>query len=80
MKNKDVVIGMKVVPTRKTIGIDGIKSLSASVQWNSVKDSSRPYLYVVQEYSAFNCWILATNDLLPQGELFKAKDFVIYHE
>ena len=75
MKNKDVVIGMKVVPTRKTM----FPPLSGSKMWNRAKLSYQPYLYVDSYDVKLNAWVLVFNvNSSVFGDYFKAKDFVEY--
>ena len=74
MKNKDVVIGMKVVPTRKTI----YPPLSGSVVWNRAQQHGRKYLYVIYRNEEMNCWELNDHHSRERGDFFKAKDFVEY--
>jgi hypothetical protein len=47
MLNKNITIGMKVVPHDKTAGASGLET---STVWKEAKKSKQPYLYVVYDH------------------------------
>lgn len=78
MKNKNVKIGMKVMPFQKTAYWDGLDSSNA---WNRAKNSNQPYLYVKEWDYDRGYWVL--NDTIDDnhgGDFFNSCDFSPYKE
>jgi hypothetical protein len=75
MKNKNVKIGMRVVPFQKTAGV---KDLSTSPVW---KASKKDFLYVTGQEDD-GLWVLDVKYVpgRPSGDFFNAKDFKPYRE
>jgi hypothetical protein len=73
MKNKNVKIGMRVVPFQKTAGV---KDLSTSPVW---KASKKDFLYVTGQEDD-GLWVLDVKYVpgRPSGDFFNAKDFKRY--
>jgi hypothetical protein len=69
MKDKNVVIGMKVVPHRKSIWCDLVDSTS----WQK---SNKKYLYV--NYESEDGWCLDYDPESGSGDFFLASDFEPY--
>ena len=76
MLDKDVQIGMKVVPHRKTACLEG---LGDSVVWNNALDNGMNFLYIAGYDDGFNCWIL-NDSSVESGDYFNASDFEPYEE
>lgn len=73
MKDKDVRIGMKVVPHDKTAGVKGLKK---STIWEVAKDDSLKYLYVRGKEDGV--YILSNKENYGIAEEFNACDFEPY--
>jgi len=71
MKDKDVEIGMKVVPHSKTLCM----SLEAHNQTAGKKD----FMYVIRQLNA-EAWVLNNKADADWGDFFKASDFEPYEE
>ena len=76
MKDKDVKIGMKVVPHDKTSHI--FMGLRMSYNWESAQEVKQPFLYVADFDGGY--WILNINKDTPNGDYFNACDFEPYEE
>jgi len=74
MKNSEIKVGDKVVPTRKTVGC----RFKSSTEMAKAKEKGQPFLYVACWDKQENCWILSNEEDFRQGDFFKAKDFVEY--
>lgn len=77
MKSKDVVIGMKVVPTQKTVGIfqenfRGIYAVERATM------AGQPFLYVIKWNNIERCWCLSDQRYESSGDHFNARDFYPY--
>jgi len=80
MKHEDVKIGMKVVPLRKTAGLERV--LINSLHWQEAKILSQPYLYVINYDD--HCWLLSHREIhigsQVAGDYYNASDFEPYEE
>lgn len=76
MKNKDVKIGMKVVPFKKTA--PGWGNLLSSVCWNKWGGKEQGFMYVtgLDEEG----WMLNPNKSKTTGDFFRAGDFKPYEQ
>ena len=75
MKNEDVSIWMKVVPTKKTsLGWDGLEQSS---EWQHCKKINQPFMYVTG-FDSEDGWILSHTTVLDDGDFFLADDFYPY--
>ena len=72
MKIKDVEIGMRVVPFKKTI-MGGIET---SVVWNQAMQNNQQYLYVINKENDY--FALGDNKNDTDGDYFKAEEFHVY--
>lgn len=82
MKDKDVKIGMKVVPHKKTRGFVGDNrtnsDLANSYIWNYAKGVGQSFLYVTRKES--NYWVLSYDKSQGiMGDFFNASDFKPFH-
>lgn len=75
MEDKDVKIGMKVVPFRKSV----YSSLEDSLMWNLAKDSAQPFLFVKDFDEDLSGWLLV-DKLSHGGDYFLSSDFYPYVE
>ena len=79
MKKSDVKIGMKVVPSKKTVEEWG--GLKKSAEWASGK--AQGFLYVVEWENEENCWVLSARsrnkNLHKAGDFFNSSDFKPYN-
>lgn len=79
MNNKDVKVGMRVVPFQKTV--EGWVSLDESVEVQIAREKRQSFLYVVA-WDDDGYWILAQNlelsGQVDRGDFFNAQDFVPY--
>lgn len=88
MKRKDVKIGMKVVPFKKSLVYDvGIiqtkkakKNLEESSQWEEAKKIGQPFLYVkeIMEEEGFEFICLGVRRYKPAADFFLPRDFRPY--
>lgn len=76
MKKSDVKRGMKVVPTKRTVG----NSLRSSMEWKKAKLNGQPYLYVIGWREIASVWSLAYNKNSDIGDWFRSSDFRPYEE
>ena len=80
MNRADVVIGMKVVPHRKTTG----KPLHLSSAYNDAKTKGQPYLYVAHQHAderdRSDRFLLSDEDIRFCGDYFMCSDFEPYKE
>ena len=80
MNRVDVVIGMKVVPHRKTTG----KPLHLSSAYNDAKAKGQPYLYVAHQHAderdRSDRFLLSDEDIRFCGDYFMCSDFELYVE
>ena len=74
MKNEDVSIGMKVVPTQKTGNWPGI---AHSIEWKKCREKNQPFMYVTG-FDKEDGWILSHEEILDRGDYFLAEDFYPY--
>lgn len=77
MKKSDVVIGMKVVPIRKSVGLGG-RSLKCSVVWEQAKEIGQKFLYVIGERQMVRGFSLGLKKDSSSGDWFKPRDFRLY--
>jgi hypothetical protein len=75
MEDKDVAVGMKVVPFQKTI----FGPLNFSIVWKVAQNLYKPSLFVIKKNDDFDCWILGMS-MSSNGDFFKAVDFEPYTE
>ena len=78
MLDKDVTIGMKVVPHDKTIGFG--KGLHNSSAWNEHGGCDQGYLFVNEHFlgseNMAECWVLTVMHPVNRGgDFFNASDF-----
>jgi hypothetical protein len=75
MLDKDVVIGMKVVPHSKSF-LGPMEESNALIRANEI---NQPYLYVTKKGEGFDevYWVLWIDEK-PTGDFFLAKDFEPY--
>lgn len=80
MNREDVVIGMRVVPRRKSIR----KPLHLSGAHNAAKAKGQPYLYVahqhVKDIGKSDRFLLSEEDIRFCGDYFMCSDFEPYAE
>jgi hypothetical protein len=82
MKKEDAVLGMKVVPYKKSA--KGWTSLENSIAWNNAKNKNQPYLYLT-EIDAITgngdyCQVLNDEKWDLDGDYFMWDDFEPYVE
>ena len=73
MKTKDVVIGMKVVPFKKSVGV----TLDHSSVWEDAKRNGQHYLFVCAR-STTGYWELSDREYDYAFDYFKSGDFNPY--
>jgi len=78
MKDKDVAVGMKVVPHAKTAKGKGIlQGLENSKRWALAKKFHQPFMYVNTNLG--DVYLLSDQStLVRDGEWFRAVDFELY--
>ena len=72
MLDKDVTVGLKVVPHDKTV--ENFVGLDYSYNWNDAGGKDQGYLYVVEYESGSKCWALGVRPN-SGGDYFNASDF-----
>jgi len=74
MKDKDVRIGMKVVPHDKTVY--SVEGLETSNEWKKAKAKKQRFLYITGK--RYDFYVLNTNENDPTGDFFNVSDFEPY--
>jgi hypothetical protein len=77
MNDKDVKIGMKVVPFKKTAGFFAPR-LKDSATWRRAQEDGQEFLYVIGYDNSRPCWVLSDNEDSHTGDFFNADDFYQY--
>jgi hypothetical protein len=85
MQNKNVHIGLQVVPHSKTVVMGSCVGTleNDSNAWKSALSKNQPFLYVTGWDRFQSCWLLNetyTEGTTPEGDYFNGCDFMPYEE